>query len=83
MPSSGVSEDSYSVLMSELSNHTTEFISGCFEISFANAINLNVFFTLASGGFFRQGKKAATFFTKIPQKQSLGHALAVFSSETS
>jgi hypothetical protein len=47
--------------------HRTESILGCFEISFASVINLNLF-SLALGRLFRQGQKAATFFTKIPQK---------------
>ena len=52
------------------------------ETSFVNAINLSLF-TLASGKTLRQRQKAATFFTKIPQKQSLGHILKFFSTETS
>ena len=62
-------------------NHTTEFITGCFYMSFINAISINLS-TLASDSLFRQGQKA-TFFTKIPQKQSLGYILKFFSSETS
>jgi hypothetical protein len=52
------------------------------ETSFVNAINTNLF-TLVSCRLFRQGPKAATFFTKILQKQSLCHILKFFSTETS
>jgi hypothetical protein len=48
-------------------NQRTKSLLGFFEASFVNAINTNLF-TLASGRLFRQGQKAATFFTKIPQK---------------
>jgi hypothetical protein len=64
------------------SNNTTEFIPGCFETSFFKAININLFI-LASGRLFGQWQKAATFLTQIPQKQSLGHTLKFFSTETS
>jgi hypothetical protein len=47
---------------------------GVSETSLVNAINLS-YFTLASG---RQGQKVATFFTKIPQKQTLGHIFKFF-----
>jgi hypothetical protein len=45
-------------------NHRTKFILGCLELSFASAINLNLF-TLVSGRLFRQGQKATTFITKL------------------
>jgi hypothetical protein len=48
-------------------NHKTEFIAGCFETSFFKAINLNLF-ALASGRFFGQWYKAATFVTKNTTK---------------
>jgi hypothetical protein len=52
---------------------------GFFETSFVNAINLSLF-TLASGRLFRQGQKVATFFTKIPQKQSFfGDRVSLYS----
>jgi hypothetical protein len=44
-------------------NQRTKPILGIFETSFVNAINLNLF-TLASDRLFRQGQKAAIFFTK-------------------
>jgi hypothetical protein len=44
---------------------------GYFEISFINAINLNLV-TLASGRLFRKGQNAVTDFIKIPQEQPLG-----------
>jgi hypothetical protein len=53
---------------------------GYFEISFVNAINLNLF-TLASGRLFREEQNVTTFYTKL-SKQSLGHILK-FSSEIS
>jgi hypothetical protein len=62
-------------------NQRTKSLLGFFETSFVNAININLF-TLDSGRLFRQGQKAATLFTKIPQKQSLGHILKFFSTET-
>jgi hypothetical protein len=46
-------------------NQRTKSIMGVSETSFVNA----------SGRLFRQGQKVATFFTQIPQKQSLGHIL--------
>jgi hypothetical protein len=45
-------------------SHRTESMLGFLETSFLNAINLNLF-TLAPSRFFRQGQKAAIFFTKI------------------
>jgi hypothetical protein len=48
-----------------------------FETSFINAFDMSLF-TLALARLFRQGQKAAMFFTKIPQKQSLGHILKFF-----
>jgi hypothetical protein len=62
-------------------NQRTKFLLGFFETSLVNGSNINLF-TLASGRLFREGQKAATFFTKIPQKQSLGHPLKFFSTET-
>jgi hypothetical protein len=61
-------------------NQTTKSLLGFFETSFVNAINTNLF-TLDSGRLFRQEQKAATLFTKIPQKQSLGHILKFFFTE--
>lgn len=53
-----------------------------FEISSADTINPKLF-SLASGKLFGQGQKAATYFTKISQEQSLGKILNFFSPETS
>jgi hypothetical protein len=58
-------------------NQRTKSLLGSFEISFVNSIDLR-FFTLASGRLFRQGQKAAIFFTKISQNLSLGHILKFF-----
>ena len=62
-------------------NQRTKSMLGFSETSFINAINLNLF-TLALGRLFRQGQKAAIFFTKILQDRSLGYILKLF-SETS
>jgi hypothetical protein len=51
-------------------------MTGVSETSFVSTVNLN-FFTLASGRLVRQRQKAATLFTKIIQKQSLGHILTL------
>jgi hypothetical protein len=61
-------------------NQRKKSLFGFLETSFVTAINLSLF-TLASGRLFRQGQKVATFFTKIPQKQSLCHILKFFSFE--
>jgi hypothetical protein len=63
-------------------NYRTESMLVFFDISFVSAINLSLF-TLTSGRLFRQGQKAATLFTKISQKQYVGHIVKFFSSETS
>jgi hypothetical protein len=63
-------------------NQRTKTLLSISKTSFVSAINLSLF-TLASARLFRQGQKAATFFTKIPQNQSLCHILKLFSSETS
>jgi hypothetical protein len=68
--------------------HETKAESLCwafFETSFVNAVNKNFLpnLTCASGRLFRNGQKAATFFTKISQEQSLGHILKFFFTETS
>lgn len=55
---------------------------GYFEVTFVNAVNL-IFFILASGTLFRQGQRAATFFNKLAQDQTLRNILKVFSFETS
>jgi hypothetical protein len=63
-------------------NQRTKSLLGfccCCLTSFINAINLSLF-TLASGRLFRQGQNVATFFTKIPQNQSLCHILKFFFS---
>ena len=71
----------FKMLFMRLSQRTKSLLD-FFETSFVNAINMNLF-TLASGRFFRQLQKVPTFFTKIPQKQSLSHILKFFSYETS
>jgi hypothetical protein len=63
-------------------NQRTKSMLGISETSFVNEIYINIDI-VALGRFFRQGQKAATFFTKIPQKQSLCHTLKFFSFETS
>ena len=64
------------------SNHTTEFVPGCFETSFVKATKLNLF-SLASGRLFGQWRKVAIFLTKASQKQSLGHILTFFTKISS
>jgi hypothetical protein len=59
-------------------NQRTESLLGVSEISFVNINNINLL-ALVLGRLFRQGQKAATFYTKISQKQSLGHTLKFFS----
>lgn len=61
-------------------NHVTEAMPGCFEMSLANAMNLNLF-TLTVGRLFRQ--KAVTVFAKISHEWSLGNTLKFSSPETS
>ena len=61
-------------------NQRIKSLLSFFETSFVSEINLS-FFTLASGRLLRQGQKVATFFTTIPQKQSLCHILKFFSFE--
>jgi hypothetical protein len=63
-------------------NQRTKCVLSFFETSFVSAINLSLF-TLVSGRLFSQGQKVATFFTKIPQKQSLCHILKFFPFEIS
>jgi hypothetical protein len=62
-------------------NQRTKCMMGISETSFVDAINRSLF-TLASGRHFRQGQKVP-----IPHqntiKQSLGHILKFFSTETS
>jgi hypothetical protein len=62
-------------------NQRTKSMLAISETSFVNVIKINIF-ALALCRLFRQDKKGATFFTKIPQKQSLRHILKFFSSET-
>jgi hypothetical protein len=57
-------------------------VLGFFEISFVNAVNVNLF-ALASGRLFRHGPKSSHVFHQILTKQCLGHILKFFSSETS
>jgi hypothetical protein len=59
----------------------TNSLLGSFENSFVNSIDINLF-PLASGRLFQQGQKAAIFFTKVPQNQSLCHILKFFFLET-
>lgn len=59
-----------------------ESIWGCFEMSSVNEINKLQIFPLASHRHFGQGQKAATFFNKISQEQSLGHILPFFSNQS-
>ena len=63
-------------------SHITESVLGFFQTSSANRICRKLF-TLASGRLFRQGQKAATFFTELTQDQSLGHILIFSFFETS
>lgn len=61
-------------------NHSTESKLDCFEISLVNAINLSLF-NLASESLAK-GKKQPHSSPKYHKKQSLGHILTLFSSET-
>ena len=63
-------------------NQKTKFLLDFFQTSIVSAININLF-SLALGRFYRQSQKAATFFTKISQEQSIGRILKFISPETS